>query len=86
MKIYTFYNVCHEKCKFEKYADAKQYVLETDKPIKYTFGLGYRHPITHNKPIDKAEAMRLLNESSMTDIDEFDDYIHINQYHENDMW
>ena len=40
--------------------DAKKHILETDKPLKYTHGLGYRGPSTHNKPIAKEEAIRII--------------------------
>ena len=67
-------------------ADAKDYILKTDKPLKYTHGLGYRGPTTHNKPIDKEEAIRIIDNGGFLDITEYDDYIHLNTYSDNDMW
>ena len=66
--------------------DAKKHILETDKPLKYTHGLGYRGPSIHNKPIDKEEAIRIIDKGDFLDITEYDDYIHLNTYSENDMW
>lgn len=66
--------------------DAKKYILETDKPLKYTHGLGYRGPSTRNKPIDKKEAIRIIDTGDFLDITEYDDYIHLNTYSDNDMW
>ena len=39
--------------------EAKEVIINTDKDLKYTYGLGYRNPTTHKKPIDKAEAFAL---------------------------
>jgi hypothetical protein len=66
--------------------DAKDYILKTDKPLKYTHGLGFRGPTTHNKPIDKEEAIRIIDKGDFLDITEYDNYIHLNTYSDNDMW
>lgn len=70
---------------------SKQEVIDflrnTDKPIKYTYGLGYRNPTTHNKPISLQEALDIVErEWSMLDVDERPKYVHLNAYSENDMW
>ena len=66
--------------------DAKKHILETDKPLKYTHGLGYRGPSIHNKPITKEEAISIIDKGDFLDITEYDDYIHLNTYSDNDMW
>ena len=66
--------------------DAKKHILETDKPLKYTHGIGYRRPATYKKPIDKEEAIRIIDKGDFLDITEYNDYIHLNTYSENDMW
>ena len=66
--------------------DAKKHILETDKLLKYTHGLGYRGPSTHNKPISKEEAIRIIDKGDFLDITEYEDYIHLNTYSDNDMW
>ncbi len=70
---------------------SKQEVIDflrsTDKPIKYTYGLGYRNPTTHNKPISLEEALGIVErEWGMLDVDERPKYVHLNAYSENDMW
>ena len=62
------------------------FISETDKPIQYTYGLGYRHPTTHNKPISKDEAIRIAKTQSLLDADEYEDRLHLNAYSSNDMW
>lgn len=65
---------------------AKGFIYGTSKPLKYTFGLGYRNPTTHNKPISKDEAIKIIDTKSLLDIEEHDDYVHLNAYSANDMW
>lgn len=61
-------------------------ITETKKEIKYTYGLGFRHPTTYYKPISQTEAIEIINTMSLLDIDEYEDYIHLNAYSSNDMY
>lgn len=65
---------------------AKKIIAETAKPLKYTYGLSYRNPTTHNKPITKDEAIRIIENQSLLDIEDKGEYIHLNAYSSNDMW
>lgn len=65
---------------------AKEYIQKTEKPCKYTYGLGYRNPTINHAPISKDEAQRIVDSKSFLDITEYADYIHLNAYSENDMW
>lgn len=65
---------------------AKEFILATSKPLKYTYGLGFRNPSTNHKPISKEEAIRIIDNEGWLDIDEYEDYIHLNAFSENDMW
>ena len=65
---------------------AKEVIINTDKDLKYTYGFGYRNPTTHKKPIDKAEALKIVANESYLDITEYEDWIHLNGYSSNDMW
>ena len=58
----------------------------SEKPIKYTHGLGYRGPSIHNEPITKDKALEIIEKESLIDIRENEEYIHINTYSKNDMW
>ena len=67
-------------------AELIEKINETDKEIKYTYGLSYRHPTTYKKPVSKEEAVRIVNKESLLDATEYDDYIHLNAFSGNDMW
>lgn len=87
----------NEKCTYSFYNNdgknpvAFEYIREvvqrSNRPIKYTYGLSYRNPTTHNKPISKEEAMRIIDKRGMLTIDTYNyDYIYINEVSGNDMW
>ena len=65
---------------------ALELIQDTEKVIKYTYGLGYRNPTTYKKPITKLQAIKTINCNGMIDITEYDDWIHINEFSDNDMW
>ena len=65
---------------------AKEFVAETNKPLRYTYGFSYRNPTTHNKPITKEEALKIIDDQGFLDITEEQEYVHLNAYSENDMW
>lgn len=59
---------------------------ETDKPIKYTYGLSFRSPTIHRVPYTKEQAIeKFTDKSSMCDVDEYEDYIHLNEFSGNDL-
>lgn len=68
--------------------EAVPYLLKrTKRRLLYTRGLEYRNPATHNKPITLEQALQIIQENIMFDIDAtHDDYIHISTYSENDMF
>ena len=76
----SFYNGTLDK------AIAKEVITNTDKELKYTYGLSFRNPTTHKKPISKEEALRIIDTEGMLDIDEYEDWIHLNAFSDNDMW
>lgn len=68
-------------------AEAIEFINSTTKPIKYTYGLGYRHPTTYKVPITKEKAIEYINKDySMLDVEEYEDYVHLNGYSDNDLW
>ena len=67
-------------------AKAKEYIKATDKEIRYTYGLGYRNPTIHRNPITKEMAIEIIDTESLLDINENEEYIHLNAYSANDMW
>ena len=76
----SFYNGTLDRVK------AKEVIANSNKELKYTYGFGYRNPTTHKKPIDKLEAYRIIDKEGFLDITEYEDYIHLNAYSDNDMW
>ena len=66
---------------------AKEYILNSGKPCRYTYRLGYRSNSTTNKIfITKEEALEIIAKESFLDVREHDTYIHLNAYSSNDMW
>ena len=65
---------------------AKEYILNSGKPCRYTYGFGYRSPGTDKIFITKEEALEIIAKESFLDVKEHDTYIHLNAYSSNDMW
>ena len=84
MNIWSFYPKTEKK--FKRKEDAVNYALNADKPFKHTHGFGYKNPTTHNKPISKEDAIRIMTNNSMIDISEREDCIHLNTYSGMDMY
>ena len=80
---YCFCSKEHGNCTKEEIVSL---VEKTDKPFVYTYGLAYRNPTTHRKPISKEEAVNKVKSNGMIDITEETEVIHIEEFSENDMW
>ena len=65
---------------------AKGFIYGTSKPLKYTYGLGFRNPATNKEPISKDRALKIIGTQSLLDITEYDDFVHLNAFSDNDMW
>lgn len=66
--------------------ELRDFIKTTDKQIRYTYGLGYRNPTTYLEPVSKERALQIVDTQGLLDATEFDDYLHLNAYSENDMW
>lgn len=62
------------------------YLKKTNKPIKYTHGLGYRSPTIHKVPVTREKAIEIFKGYGLCDVTEHDDYVHVNTFSDNDMW
>ena len=62
------------------------FISTTDKPIKYTYGLGYRSPTINNVLIGKEKAIQIVEREGLLDATEKEDYLHLNAYSANDMY
>lgn len=83
MRKYTFFDKRDCTCNKE---EMLAFMQETTKPFKYTHGLIYRGPATLREPISKEEAINIVKKEMLVDVDEMEDYIHVNTYSSNDMW
>lgn len=63
-----------------------EYIEKADKPFKYTHGIGYRSPTIHKVDVTKERAIEIWEDNSLCDIEEYDEYIHINTFSSNDLW
>ena len=66
--------------------EIKDFLNSTSKPILYTYGLAYRRPTTYKVPITVEKAFEIMAENSTFDLDEYEDYVHLNAYSGNDLW
>lgn len=66
--------------------EARNLLITTDKPIKYTFGLKMRNPTTNNVEISNEEALNKFDANGLSDVTEYTDYIDFNQYSGNDLF
>ena len=66
--------------------EVEDFLNEVPKPILYTHGLGYRHPTIYKKLIRVDEAFDIINKNSCFDLEEYEDYVHLNTYSDNDLW
>lgn len=80
---YTFFN---SKNSPNTHEEIEGFLRSTTKPILYTYGLGYRHPTTYKVPVDLDRALEIVKTQSLLDVDEYEDYVHLNAYSDNDMW
>ena len=64
----------------------KNFIENTNKEIRYTFGLEYRNPTTHKVLMSKEKALDIVKNESRLDAEEFDTYLHLNAFSDNDLW
>ena len=77
-------------CFMSKYSncdkeEAIELIKNTNKKFVYTYGLTYRNPTTYRVPITRDKALDYAK-SSIVDITEEDNVIHINRYSGNDLF
>lgn len=83
MVDYSFYS--HKAPHTSTKEEAIELLKTTNKVIKYTFGYKYRHPTTYEVPVSSEEALGYF-ERNWTDVKEYEDWIDVNSYSDNDMW
>ena len=51
----------------------KSFIENTDKPIRFTYGLSMRNPTTNKVLVSKKEALEIVDKESLLDADEYED-------------
>lgn len=64
----------------------KEFIENTGKPIRYTFGFKYRNPTIRDAPVSKEKALEIVSRESLLDAKELDNCLDLNAYSGNDMW
>lgn len=62
------------------------FIEKTNKEVRYTRGLEYRKPRVCRQPITKEEALEIVKSDSWLDANEYDEFLLLNTFSENDMW
>lgn len=65
---------------------AINFITTTTKPIRFTYGLEYRNPTTYRVPMKKDDAITVIKARGLVDINEYDDFVLVNEFSSNDMW
>lgn len=76
----SFYNNTMNKEKL------KEFIRETNKPIRYTYGFKWKNPTTLNVRKTKEQAIKIVDSASMLDATELVDVLDLNAFGGNDMW
>lgn len=61
-------------------------IANTNKPCKFTYGYTWKNPTTYKVPMTREDAIKKINSNGLIDVEVYDDYIHINEFSDNDMW
>lgn len=80
MLVMSFYNGTLNRDVLE------EFIKNTDKPIKFTYGYKWKGPTTYFKDITKEEALHIARNESLLDVTENERFIDMNAYSGNDMW
>lgn len=72
--------------KFKTKEEVIEYINSSKKDIKHTHGFTFKNPITYKKPIEKELAINFVEYSDLIDIEETDNFIHLNTFSSSDMW
>jgi len=96
IKLYSFTNKGNTQFKDKTELIEHLKSIDTDLyEFQYTYGLGYRNPLTNHEPITKEEAIKHIENHSLVDVDiespqnptsDKINIIHVNAFSCNDMW
>lgn len=81
LKYYTFSN----PKKFSNCSkdEALHFIETTKKPLYYRYGFGFKG--AEKQPISREKAIEYFKKDPCTDVNEYDDYVVVNQYSANDL-
>lgn len=69
-----------------KRKELKKFIKNYKKPIKYTYGIGYRNSSINKKAITKKEAFEIIEQESYLDAKESEDCLYLNAYSDGDLF
>lgn len=64
----------------------KQFIDQTDKPIRYTHGFDFKNPTTRNVYVTKNQALQIIDDQCILDAVELPDCLYLNSFSSADMW
>lgn len=86
MRLLLWSSINNKGGKFAKKEEVIEYINETEKEIKRTHGFSWKNPTTYKVTMKKEKAINLIKKSSLIDITEEEDFVHLNTFSSNDMW
>lgn len=63
-----------------------EFIKNTNKEIRYTYGFSFKKPVINNKLITKDEAINIVNNEPLLDATELEDILFLNAFSGNDMF
>lgn len=69
-----------------KREELKKFIESYKKPIKYTYGIGYRNSSTNKKPITKKEAFEIIERENYLNAIETEECLYLNAYSDGDLF
>ena len=86
MRLLLWSSINNKGGKFVTKEEVIEYINKAEKEIKRTHGFSWKNPTTYKVAIGKENAINLIKKSSLIDITEEEDFIHLNTFSPNDMW
>lgn len=63
-----------------------EFIKNTNKEIRYTYGFSFKNPVINNKLITKDEAINIVNNEPLLDATKLEDILFLNAFSGNDMF
>lgn len=86
MHLLLWSSINNKDGKFATKEEVIEYINNSKKDFKHTHGFTFRNPTTYKVVMERENAINLIKKSSLIDITEENDFIHLNTFSSNDMW